>query len=39
VETFIKAFAAAAQAGQKPHRAQSGELVTNTIFQLLGKKK
>jgi hypothetical protein len=38
VQSAIKAFVAATQAGQKPHRAQSGELVANTIIQLLGKQ-
>ncbi len=38
MESIIKAFVAATQAGQSTHRAQSGELVTNTIIQLLGKQ-
>jgi len=38
IESVIKAFVAATQAGQSPHRAQSGELVANTIVQLLGKQ-
>ena len=38
MESVIKAFVAATQAGQSTHRAQSGELVANTIIQLLGKQ-
>ena len=38
VESIIKAFVAATQAGQSPHRAQSGELVANTMLQLLAKQ-
>jgi hypothetical protein len=38
LESIIKAFVAATQAGQSPHRAQSGELVANTVLQLLGKQ-
>jgi hypothetical protein len=37
IQSIIKAFVAASQAGQSKHRAQSGELVTNTIIQMLGK--
>jgi hypothetical protein len=37
-ESLIKAFVAATQAGQKPHHAQSGEVVANTLIQLLGKQ-
>jgi hypothetical protein len=38
LESIIKAFVAATQAGQSPHRAQSGELVANTMLQLLAKQ-
>jgi hypothetical protein len=38
VQSLIKAFVAATQAGQKPHRAESGELVANTLVQMLGKR-
>lgn len=38
VESLIKAFVSTTQAGQQPHRAQSGELVANTFIQLLGKQ-
>lgn len=38
MESIIKAFVAATQAGQSPHRAQSGELVANTMLQLLAKQ-
>lgn len=38
IESVIKAFVAATQAGQNPHRAQSGELVANTMIQLLVKQ-
>jgi len=38
VESIIKAFVAATQVGQNPYRAQSGELVANTMVQLLGKQ-
>jgi hypothetical protein len=38
VQSLIKAFVSATQAGQKPHRAQSGELVANTLVQMLGKR-
>jgi hypothetical protein len=38
VNSIIKAYVAATQAGQSPHRAQSGELIANTILQLLGKQ-
>jgi hypothetical protein len=35
IQSITKAFVAATQAGQSPHRAQSGELVANTILQML----
>ena len=38
LNSIIKAFVAATQAGQKPHRAQSGELVADTVIQMLGKQ-
>lgn len=38
LESIIQAFVAATQAGQKPHRAQSGELVASTMLQLLAKQ-
>lgn len=37
-ESIIKAFVAATQVGQNPHRAPSGELVAKTIVQLLGRQ-
>jgi hypothetical protein len=37
IQSILKAFVAATQVGQSPHRAQSGELVANTIVQVLGK--
>jgi hypothetical protein len=37
-QSVIKAFVAGTQAGQQPHRAQSGEVVANTIIQMLGKQ-
>jgi hypothetical protein len=36
VQAIIKAFVAATQVGQSSHRAQSGELVANSILQLFG---
>jgi hypothetical protein len=38
LESIIKAFVAATQAGQKPYRAQSGELVANSMIQLLAQQ-
>jgi hypothetical protein len=38
LESIIKAFVSATQAGQKPYRAQSGELVANTMIQLLAQQ-
>lgn len=36
LESLIQAVVSASQAGQSPHRAQSGALVANTIMQMLG---
>jgi hypothetical protein len=38
LNSIIKAFVAATQAGQTSHRAQSGEVVANTIIQMLAKQ-
>ena len=37
IQSIIKAFVSATQVGQKEYRAQSGELVANSIVQMLGK--
>ena len=36
LESIIQALVSSSQAGQTPHRAQSGALVTNVLMQLLG---
>jgi hypothetical protein len=38
LESIINAFVSATQAGQKPYRAQSGELVANSMIQLLAQQ-
>jgi hypothetical protein len=38
LESIIKAFVAATQVGQNPYRAQSGELVANSVIQSLGRQ-
>jgi hypothetical protein len=38
MQSIVKAFVAATQAGQSAHRAQSGELVVNSIVQELSKR-
>jgi hypothetical protein len=37
IQSIIKAFVSATQVGQREYRAQSGELVANSIVQSLGK--
>jgi hypothetical protein len=37
LQSIIQAFVSATQVGQKDYRAQSGELVANTILEMLGK--
>lgn len=39
LQSLIKAFVAATQTGQSPHRAQSGELVVNSILQELENQR
>lgn len=38
LESLVNALVTTTQAGQTPHRAQSGALVASTIFQLLGSQ-